>query len=182
MNDSRREKALVPLALDHRRALEEARRLRHAAGGEGDEGPAALDAFIAFFQDDAVACFRKQESIVLPLVINEPNAIVAAMRLMGKHIRMESVVRKIQTRLRSRAPSDEVLNSLAEMLEANVCFEKEQLSLIERCLDGKSVMSVFCARCKHDHTDRDVNGELFSICIPCQAELVEDALRLHNGQ
>lgn len=36
-----------------------------------------------------------------------------------------------------------------------------------------------CGRCDTIHGDHDANGEVFGICIPCQAELVEVALELH---
>ena len=37
-----------------------------------------------------------------------------------------------------------------------------------------------CGRCSSIHTNRDVDGEVFRTCIPCQAELVEVALELGN--
>ena len=37
-----------------------------------------------------------------------------------------------------------------------------------------------CGRCGGIHTDRDVNGEVFGKCIPCQADLVDVALELGN--
>ena len=39
-----------------------------------------------------------------------------------------------------------------------------------------------CGRCNGIHADRDVDGEVFSNCIPCQAELVEVALELRDEQ
>lgn len=39
-----------------------------------------------------------------------------------------------------------------------------------------------CGLCNSIHEDRDVDGEVFSYCIRCQAELVEVALEFHNEQ
>jgi hypothetical protein len=36
-----------------------------------------------------------------------------------------------------------------------------------------------CGRCDRIHNDRDIDGEVFRTCIPCQTELVELALELH---
>jgi hypothetical protein len=36
-----------------------------------------------------------------------------------------------------------------------------------------------CGRCGCIHRDRDVDGEVFRTCIPCQAELVQLALELY---
>ena len=40
----------------------------------------------------------------------------------------------------------------------------------------------FCSRCRDIHGDRDVDGEMFQTCIPCQAELVEVALELGSEE
>lgn len=37
-----------------------------------------------------------------------------------------------------------------------------------------------CGRCNATHADRDVDGEIFSNCVRCQAELVELALELRD--
>ena len=39
-----------------------------------------------------------------------------------------------------------------------------------------------CGRCNAIHADRDVDGEVFSNCIRCQADLVEFVLELRNEQ
>ena len=39
-----------------------------------------------------------------------------------------------------------------------------------------------CGRCNSVHADRDVDGETFVNCIPCQAELVGVALELGDEQ
>jgi hypothetical protein len=39
-----------------------------------------------------------------------------------------------------------------------------------------------CSRCNAIHADRDVDGEVFVNCIPCQAELLEVALGLRDEQ
>lgn len=38
----------------------------------------------------------------------------------------------------------------------------------------------FCGRCDRLHADRDADGEVFSNCVRCQAELVELALVLRD--
>ena len=49
---------------------------------------------------------------------------------------------------------------------------------------GECVQPTFglCGRCNAIHADRDVDGEVFGNCIPCQTELVEIALELGHGQ
>ena len=50
--------------------------------------------------------------------------------------------------------------------------------------NGECLQPAFglCSRCNSIHTDRDADGEAFSNCIRCQAELVEVALELRNEQ
>lgn len=36
-----------------------------------------------------------------------------------------------------------------------------------------------CGRCGEIHCDRDLDLEIFRICIPCQSDLLELALELH---
>jgi hypothetical protein len=49
---------------------------------------------------------------------------------------------------------------------------------------GECIRPAFglCGRCNSIHADRDVDGEIFGNCIPCQAELVEVALELRDEQ
>jgi hypothetical protein len=37
-----------------------------------------------------------------------------------------------------------------------------------------------CGRCNGIHADRDIDGEVFGHCIPCQADLVEVAIELRD--
>lgn len=39
-----------------------------------------------------------------------------------------------------------------------------------------------CGRCNSIHSDRDINGEVFRNCIPCQAELVGVAREVRGEQ
>ena len=39
----------------------------------------------------------------------------------------------------------------------------------------------FCGRCDRLHADRDIDGEVFGNCIPCQTELVQTALEVREG-
>ena len=50
--------------------------------------------------------------------------------------------------------------------------------------NGECIQPAFglCGRCNAIHSDRDVDGEVFGNCIPCQAELVEVALELRHEQ
>lgn len=49
---------------------------------------------------------------------------------------------------------------------------------------GACVQPAFglCGRCNRVHSDRDVDGEIFRTCIPCQADLIEVALELRYEQ
>jgi len=46
--------------------------------------------------------------------------------------------------------------------------------------EGRHVIPAFglCGRCGEIHCDRDLDLEIFRMCIPCQADLVELALEL----
>lgn len=156
------------------------RRLRLAAGGWEEQRRSAVNAFIQFFETNTIPHFRAEEQILLPLVINEPDAIVQVMRLMSAHMQVGDLVRQIRHKVVNGAPPTETMISLAEMFEAEIRFEEEVVfPMIEGfMIDGSAQLaSGICGRCGGIHTDRDVNGELFGTCIPCQAELVEVALQ-----
>ena len=47
---------------------------------------------------------------------------------------------------------------------------------------GECIQPAFglCCRCGCIHGDRDLDGEVFAVCVQCQAELVEVALELSD--
>lgn len=47
-----------------------------------------------------------------------------------------------------------------------------------RCLQP---VGAFCGVCDRFHRDRDLDGELFPNCVPCQAELIEIYAELQAG-
>jgi hypothetical protein len=185
MTTDRRNPALLQLTPEHHRALAEARRLRLAADGDEEQRRSAVNAFIRFFENDAIAHFRAEERILLPRLTTKPEVTTRVMRLMREHIQIDSCVRKLRHSEAGRAPTTETMNSIAGMVEANIRFEE---GVVFPMVGGVAIdnrvhrASALCGSCERVHTDRDVDGELFGTCIPCQAELVEVALRLLDEQ
>lgn len=172
--------SLMPLTNQHHRALAQARRLRLAAHDWEEERRSAVNAFLQSFETNTIPHFRAEEQAVIPLMINEPDAIVQVMRLMSAHIQVDAFVRQFRHKVANSAPPNESMISLARMFEAEIRFEEEVVfPMIERVvIDGSAQLaSGICGRCGGIHTDRDVNGEAFATCIPCQAKLVEVALQ-----
>jgi iron-sulfur cluster repair protein YtfE (RIC family) len=92
---------------------------------------------------------------VLPLVINEPDAIVQVMRLMSAHMQMDALVRQIRHNVANGAPPTETMISLAEMFEAEIRFEEEVVfPMIESfVIDGSAQLaSGICGQMRrHPH-------------------------------
>ena len=88
--------------------------------------------------------------------------------------------------LKSIGDDDYVL-AIEDVRDARVHLVRTPRDLepwLESFKTGECVQPAFglCGRCNAIHTDRDVDGEVFASCIPCQAELVEVALELRNEQ
>lgn len=124
MTMARGHQALVPLTDQHHQALAQVQRLRLAADGWEEQRRSAVNAFIQFFETNIIPHFRAEEQIVLPLVINEPDAIVQVMRVMSAHMQMDALVRQIRHKVANGAPPTETMISLAEMFEAEIRLRK----------------------------------------------------------
>jgi iron-sulfur cluster repair protein YtfE (RIC family) len=121
---ARGHQALVPLTDQHHQALAQVQRLRLAADGWEEQRRSAVNAFIQFFETNTIPHFRAEEQIVLPLVINEPDAIVRVMRLMSAHMQMDALVRQIRHNVANGAPPTETMISLAEMFRLRSASRK----------------------------------------------------------
>jgi hypothetical protein len=119
--------ALVEITEEHHIALVQAERLRRAAHGGEEQRDSSMKSFLRFFESDAVAHFRSEEAMLLPLVYQEPEALLLAMRVMGRHMQLEAFVRKIRRGVARGAPTGETMDALAEMLEADVRFEEDSV-------------------------------------------------------
>lgn len=124
----KRHPALIPLSHDHHHALVEARRLRDAAGGEGNPEAVAV-AFADFFAAVSVPHFREEEEMLFPLVAGAEEARPLVMEALLDHQRLHALVAQLPRSADVRASMREI----GELLEAHVRREERELfPLIEQ--------------------------------------------------
>ena len=117
----RRHQALVPLSHDHHHALVRARRLRRAAGGQGDLAAAAA-AFVRGFRRESVPHFRDEEERLFPAALAyAPESAALTAELLVEHVRLHGLVARLE------AGDTEAAGEAADLLERHVRREEREL-------------------------------------------------------
>lgn len=124
----KRHASLIPLTHDHHHTLAQARRLKEAQAGSDDATMRrTADDFVNFYLGRARHHFHEEEELFFaPLVDDEVVGPLVA-RAVADHLRLHSHVRVLRRQLSGGDVSGELLTSIAELLEAHVRFEEQEL-------------------------------------------------------
>ena len=134
----KRHTALIPLSHDHHHALVAARRLRR--GADSAEPAKEAAAFLSFFATETVPHFREEEELLFPHVVNREEARELIIAALLDHQRLHAFAAQLSAVLRSGRADPVVMHALAELLEAHVRREEQELfPLIERLLTGEAL-------------------------------------------
>lgn len=136
----RRHDALIPLTHDHHHALAQVRSLRSAAGGGDPERLHQAREFLAFFESETTLHFREEEEVVLPLVIDEPEAQPILAQVMMDHLRINALVSTLQWEAESGSIREETMSKVASALGEHIRFEEKTVfPLVERLLPEETL-------------------------------------------
>jgi iron-sulfur cluster repair protein YtfE (RIC family) len=123
----------MPLTHDHHHALAQARRLRMTATGSDEKRLGQAREFLVFFGSETLTHFREEEEVVFPLVVDQPEAEPALVRLMVEHLRIHADVHDLRAEVATGTVASETLTNIAKLLEAHIRFEEKTVfPLIER--------------------------------------------------
>lgn len=139
----RRHESLTPLTHDHHHALVQVRRLRAAADGSDDDRRVVAMEFLEFFHSDTIPHFREEEEAVFPLVVEDGDMRGTLERVMMQHLRIHSLVGKLEAECEQASPEPGTLSKLAATLEHHVRFEEKVVfPLIEERAANAALESV----------------------------------------
>lgn len=119
---------LLPLTHDHHHALRNARMLRLAAERDPAARVEAVEAFVRFFRTEAVVHFREEEEVIFPLVaLNERAPSAGIERVLKEHVTMHALVHELEEQVKAGDPEGETMLALAQLLQAHVRSEEDEL-------------------------------------------------------
>lgn len=141
---TRRHEALVPLTHDHHHTLAQARRLKEArASNDTAVIRRAADDFINFYLGRARHHFHEEEELFFAPVVDEEAASELVARAVAEHLRLHALVRALRRQLSSGDADPGSLSVIAELLEAHVRFEEQELfPLIEEIIPEDELMDL----------------------------------------
>jgi hemerythrin-like domain-containing protein len=137
----KRHSSLIPLTHDHHHTLAQARRLRDSDAGRD---PATMrrtaDDFVNFYLGRTRHHFHEEEELFFaPLVDDEIIGPLVA-RAVADHLRLHAQVRALRRHLSGGDVNAEMLTSIADLLEAHVRFEEQELfPLIESAIPDEEL-------------------------------------------
>lgn len=121
---------LRDLSEDHHHGLVQARRLREAASGEGADMTEASRAFLAFWQRDTSAHFRKEEEVLLPVLARHGADLLEreqVVRMLLQHARIRGLVMQLSDEVERGDVRPETLQRIGEELEAHIRLEERDV-------------------------------------------------------
>jgi iron-sulfur cluster repair protein YtfE (RIC family) len=130
---TRRHDGLIPLTHDHHHALGRVRRLKLAAGEDGDSRLRSAREFLESFESETIEHFREEEEIVFPLAIWSEDARPLLGTILTQHIEIHAHAARLSEEVAEGHVSEEAVLTLAKALEAHIRLEENRLfPLIER--------------------------------------------------
>jgi hemerythrin-like domain-containing protein len=123
----KRHSRLIPLTHDHHHALAQARRLRVAAGETSAQRLDQASQFLHFFSVDTIGHFRKEEEILFPLGIDDPEAAPLLGRVVVDHLRIHALVARLRGQVNQQEVTEAVARQVADALEAHIRLEEGEL-------------------------------------------------------
>lgn len=138
----KRSERLRRLSEDHHRSLVNARRLRRAAGEQGESPEAAATGFLSFWRVHAEPHFRGEEEVLIPLLAlrETPLGERPVIRMLLQHARIRGLVISLEEEIQRRRVRCETLRELGEDLETHIRLEeREVFPLLERELSDEDL-------------------------------------------
>ena len=139
-----RHEALIPLTHDHHHALAQARRLTEAKGAQDSAAVRrAADDFINFYLGKIRHHFHEEEELFFAPVVDHERARGGIGRALSDHLRLHAQVIALRRQLSTGDIHRGSLGSIAELLQAHVRFEEQELfPLIEELLSEDELMDL----------------------------------------
>ena len=125
---AKRHPSLIPLTHDHHHALAQVRRLNEAR----DVDDAAIvrraaDDFVNFYLGRARHHFHEEEELFFAPLVDDDIVGPMVARAVADHLRLHSQVRTLRRQLTGGDISPGVLGGIADLLQAYVRFEEQEL-------------------------------------------------------
>lgn len=156
----RRHAALVPLSHDHHDALVAARRLCRGADSADPEAETA--AFLAFFAEETVEHFRKEEELLFPHVVDHDEAHELVVEALLEHQRLHALAAELAVQLAGGRVDPAIMRSLGGLLEAHVRLEERRLfPVIEHLLSTETLAGLAFARDTAQSSRRQGGGPIW---------------------
>ncbi len=129
---------------DHHQGLVNARRLKRAAGGEGDLTDTAR-AFLEFWRQDTSLHFRKEEEVLLPVLARYGGNLSqrSVVEMLSQHAHIRGLAMQLGDELEGEGIREDTLRNLGEQLEAHIRLEeREVFPFIEEALPEGALQEV----------------------------------------
>jgi hemerythrin-like domain-containing protein len=140
---------LRTLSEDHHHGLVHARRLRKVA--DGDEvhsvDPVAKE-FLDFWQQDTAIHFRKEEEVLLPVVVRHGGDLSREplLEMLAQHARIRALVMQLSDEVVGGNVRSKTLHEIGEQLEAHIRLEEQTVfPLVEKSL-SQAALTELAAR------------------------------------
>ena len=124
---SKRYKSLIPLTHDHHHALAQARRLKAATDADAATARRTADDFVNFYLGRARQHFREEEELFFAPLVDDETVGPLIAQAVADHLRLHSKVRELRRQLSGIGVTDDMLRSIADLLEEHVRFEEREL-------------------------------------------------------
>lgn len=137
---------LSELSRDHHHGLVHAHRLQKAAAGEEEHpvGKTAV-AFLDFWQRDTSTHFRKEEEVLLPVMVRygEDISREPLIEMLLQHARIRGLVMRLGDEVANGDPSPETLREIGSLLEEHIRLEERVVfPLVEESLPAEALAEV----------------------------------------
>ena len=107
---------------EHRWGLVQARQLRRAAWGKGEDPAEAAEAFLEFWQKEDSVHLRKEEEVLLPVMVRNGVDLgqELATRMLTQHAQLRGLAAELDDQVVREEIHPETLWDLGETLEAHI--------------------------------------------------------------
>src|ERR671916_2448695 len=124
----KRHPSLRPFSDDHHQGLVNARQLRKAASGEGDNSADTARNFLEFWQRDTSLHFRKEEEVLLPVLARYGADFVERpiLQMLTQHARIRALAMQLSDELEQDKIREDTLRNLGDKLESHIRLEERQ--------------------------------------------------------
>jgi hemerythrin-like domain-containing protein len=136
---------LRPLSDDHHQELVQARRLKKAASGEATDPEEVAGGFLAFWQEEISAHFRKEEEVLLPVLarygedVNQDPIV----EMLSQHARIRSLVMELSDEVSRGDVQQKTLRNISDRLERHIGLEERLVfPIIEEALPEEALKEV----------------------------------------